>query len=138
MQIKIENNMTQEFKTDKGEFLAVKVPQNSIGHQIEETVFEPMKTFIHYYIDGENSSMGHDIKIDNANWQIIGNAFELTEEQCAAIVEQDKYGSDGWRARYFSKSITVWHSLLNLLQIYQVNPYQSAWDELCTWGAWRF
>jgi len=74
--------------TDKT-VLVVGLPRNAYQVRIEETIFLPQRTYIHYYTP-ECGANGHDIEID-ADFELVGIHPELTEEECKRVVDSSEY-----------------------------------------------
>ena len=81
--------------------------------------------------------------LPKGNWRLIGNPFNLTEEQCKELVDDPMVkGKDGQLGymispidtEIYSTAKQSFASLIAHHNIHQTNPLQSEWDEACTWG----
>lgn len=81
------------FTNKKGiSYLLLDVPAN-IRFQLEETISEPKKHFIHYYT-GYKDKFGHyhdlaahDIELPQDNYELIGLSKDVSEEVAVEIVD---------------------------------------------------
>jgi len=119
--------MTQEFKTTKGSFLIVKVPEDTCNYVVRQNA----ELSDLWYDDNNNISKWIDLPI--ARWQIVGDPFGLTEERYKELaMRSDRHPdlelyidhmADSTRYVYLLKSAKEgFISLLNSLKIYQTNP----------------
>lgn len=105
--------MTQEFKTEKGEFLIVKLPDNLVSkyvymgylickvHNIENGVTEEqMEDYnkLQKYLKNHDPDKDYKetyIKLPPFDWEIIGDPFDLTKDQWSLIVDHEELFING-------------------------------------------
>ena len=111
--------MQIEINTGKATILLVKVPEDTIPcHTYENTLS---------LRDTKTRTLCDVVGLPSKDWTLIGNAFELTEEQCRELAGQSK----GWFERYknyVTGVIDQWSakqsfaSLLQANKVYKENP----------------
>lgn len=121
--------MTQEIKTEKFEGLLVKVPEaDAYGFRISYGSYVVLS-----WKHKSKSSDSYRIT-DNTSekWKIIGNPFELSEEECISILGDQHYNEvlgyylpvfGYWGYKYYKTAIEALNTLLKSLQVYKENPY---------------
>jgi len=132
--------MQIEYNTGKADILLVKLADGAraLGTEINEALD---LTQLYYLSD----FMGlRDIRgctdLPKGNWHLIGNPFELTEEQAKELVDGQTYNplrityKDYVNGYYQYSALESFGSLLAHLEIHQTNPLQDEWDEVCIWG----
>jgi len=72
----------KEFKTSKGSFLAVKVPEKASDFYVFNDKYDP---YLFYKIKHETGR----IHLDYAKYSIIGLLSEITEEQAKEVVDKE-------------------------------------------------
>lgn len=115
-------NIHHEFKTGKGEFLAVKMPNDVYPYAVVGNV-------LWYYKDkGEEGFKYIKLNIQSA-YELICTTNSVTEEQAEDVVDK-KYG---WEINYFydykgynqfKNPLESFNSLLEREKLYRVNPFQ--------------
>lgn len=131
--------MQHRFKTERGEFLAVAVPDDASGLSVE---IEPSEdwyrlTFCLKNDDEDSGFFGddveYDISIPKGDWQIIGPYPGIKEEQAASIVDKiidnSPFSDDVKFKDYlaeqdlpFDYALPSFASLMEAERIYTVNP----------------
>jgi len=112
--------MIKKIKTEKFEGLALLVPDDASDFSIES----PDSLA---FISGEYSDLKIEQLSDGYPWEILGKATEMTEEQCAEIVDApmfDKYYFDymnpkfeGWAGGFLlSNALESFTSLMRSLE----------------------
>lgn len=117
--------MIIEYNTGKCDIALIKVLQGLDHFEIKNGKLET------YERDAEIFNHYDSIELPEGNWSLLGNAFELTEEQAETILD---HASDKWDKYYGWKDYEdLYHyhetykeslySLLRHLKVYKENPY---------------
>lgn len=79
----------------------------------------------------------------NIHCRVYGNALSLTEQECESLLHTGEYIPDlgyflpvpgYWGFNYYKSARLYFDAILVANCIYQTNPIQYEWDEVCTWG----
>ena len=118
--------MIQEFKTSKGEFLLVKVPDDAKTVHI---AFNSRNPTLMWCTDLNGIIMIQRQKLEKGNWQIVGEAFDLTRDRCREIIIDpdtsgllDIYKNYRRHQEYLTSAKQSFESLLVSLDVYSENP----------------
>jgi hypothetical protein len=76
--------MIQEFKTSKGEFLGVLVPDDARDICLKQDI-DVVEYYSDKYLDGETNTW---VTLPKGTWKIVGIQTEITEEQANEIVDE--------------------------------------------------
>lgn len=127
--------MIKEIKTERFEGLAVLVPKGTLDNPPYITWLTPTAGIGNQWLGW---TFKHGVELPQGSWEIIGKATELTEEQCAEIVDVAGFFDFGF-GRYKSysendKSVIFagqsFESLMKSLECYSVNPLPDPEDTM--------
>jgi len=120
--------MVKEIKTKKFEGLAVLVPDDAGKFSIKKTR-KGYADQLHYYVPYTLDVVSNQrlVILQGEGYEVLGKATELTEEQCAEIVD---YKTTGYFKSYayknadfiFNTAKESFTSLMQSLECYSVNP----------------
>ena len=112
--------MQIEHKTEKGTLLFVKTDSELISFNLYEDFGDKI-------LDIRTNKKWSTIRLD-INFQLISLTSEITEEMAKMMVDDkhsdfyyDYIGED--KDRYFGRALSSFKSLMQHLQVYEVNPY---------------
>lgn len=116
--------MQLEYKTDKVKVLFVKVPDDSFAHWLNPT----LNNHLHYHtpqLEGMRDIDVHTLKLPYNDCQLIGLTSEITEEWLKDVgFGNTDYIEDGLGPTdSFVYKLDSFKSLMQYLQVYEVNPY---------------
>lgn len=131
--------MIIQHNTGKTELCFVKVP----GDAVKPILYKVIDYYMQYHQpSGEKGSFWKqtNVPLPSGNWQIVGNPFELSEEQCFELIKshiETDYHDYGPPDTYnvfedhgeANNAQEAFADLLDSLQIYQTNPYQKPPDD---------
>jgi len=101
------------------------------------------------YFDDKGERQFTSIELPFDNWQIIGLQSDIEKSEVLAKILVEKSPTTATKTcryrNYLNKinniddytcnsSTESFKTLMDSIECYLVNPYQSDWDELCTWG----
>jgi len=130
--------MTQEIKTEKFEGLLVKVPDDTIRstvymgylihkcHNFENGITDEQLadySKLTKYLKNHNPEKDYKevaVKLPDGQWKLIGNPFELREDQVLQIIPRMKDSGYPFEIEDWDES---WLNTLDMLKVYEVNPY---------------
>lgn len=130
--------MQVKIKTEKGEFLAVKVPDEAEDFIVDEDGLNMFQNPPH-----SDMTLGN-IELPPGNWQLIGACKELTDEQWKGVVDE----VSSWGKTYFKNyggkysynesmsSAESGMTLLLLNNVYFTNPFPSGKPSMLNHDVW--
>jgi hypothetical protein len=136
--------MRQEFTTDKGSFLIVKVPYTcKLAHIKENSSGE----YVQYMFQNQDNKtrLNTTDYLPPGNWEIVGKAFDLTEEQCANLLPKPLtrardnqlgfmwYPTDN---EIYRNAKDCFNAFLSELSIYQTNPCKDGEPSIVNHDVW--
>jgi hypothetical protein len=113
----------KQISTGKAELLIVKVPEGAANF-----AYLPVNEMLQYDIPVNYVSL---IKLPQGNWQIVGISDQLTEEQCAELMQSESMVIDNSGnttlylspVDYHATAKEAFASLMQSNECYTLNPY---------------
>lgn len=111
--------MQVKFETDKGQGLFVKVPEGGESFNMSDYDDEAL-----LFYEKSNNDFISEVKIPK-DYSIIGLTTDITEDQAKNIVWDISIHKILYKGHnmYFTSAISAFKSLMQSLQVYEVNPY---------------